>query len=438
MKKTICFIVLALLCLNFSLNAQEQQALTALRIGDSVPEVTINNIINYPHNSSRTSDFRGKLLILDFWATWCSPCIDMIPVIDSLQKQFPSRVQFLEVAYQSQQEVELFMRKHTGKFQINCPVVMADTILQQLFPHRTLPHFVWIDGNGKVVQITDFTAINAVNIRKVLNGTNVPIRQKNDAPAIPHDTSKPFLVNGNGGDGSGLICHSVLSAYDPGLHSRMVYERFAATDPRNSHITCTNVNLQHLYRLAYSEGYRNFGDNKVIMEVRDTNQLTSAFHGEDYREWMQQGHAYCYELTQPSSRRISLYKKMQQDMVYFFPQYTASVEKRGHRCIALVRTSGADKLKSAGDTPVLELNDSGIKVRNLRLDQLVRRLDQYFQQNSPYPLVDHTGYTANADISIEANPGDLASINRGLEKYDLVFKEMDIPVDMLVISDTSH
>ncbi|MGB4400563.1 MAG: TlpA disulfide reductase family protein, partial [Daejeonella sp.] len=95
MKKTIQTIAMATLCLFLSNTALAQTA--ALKIGDKVPDVTINNISNYKSTSAKLSDFKGKLLILDFWATWCAPCIAMIPKMDSLEKAFEGKVAFLSV-----------------------------------------------------------------------------------------------------------------------------------------------------------------------------------------------------------------------------------------------------------------------------------------------------------------------------------------------------
>lgn len=116
-----------------------------LQVGDTVPDVR-----NYKSKSASLSDFKDKLLILDFWATWCSPCVYMIPRMDSLQKQFEGKVQFLAVTAESEKTVAAFRAKYEkrkGK-RIAHPEVVSDTVLRTLFNHTALPHYVWIDPRG--------------------------------------------------------------------------------------------------------------------------------------------------------------------------------------------------------------------------------------------------------------------------------------------------
>src|SRR3954466_8754499 len=115
MKKNLLLIVLGILCLKFSASAQDNATFKGLKIGDTVPDIAINNIINYPTKIAKISDFKGKLLILDFWATWCSPCVGMIPKMEALQKQFNDKLQFLPVSYQAYGDVSAYLSKREKK-----------------------------------------------------------------------------------------------------------------------------------------------------------------------------------------------------------------------------------------------------------------------------------------------------------------------------------
>jgi thiol-disulfide isomerase/thioredoxin len=56
------------------------------------------------------SRYLGKPLVVNFWATWCPPCVKEMPELDALQKQYPA-VQFLGLAVDTQDNVREFTRK---------------------------------------------------------------------------------------------------------------------------------------------------------------------------------------------------------------------------------------------------------------------------------------------------------------------------------------
>ncbi|HEX3024864.1 MAG TPA: TlpA disulfide reductase family protein, partial [Chitinophagaceae bacterium] len=85
--------ILAILLPLLNLYAQ----IKPLGIGDTMPDVQLNNIINYPVSQIPLSPFKNKHTIIDFWATWCSSCIHHFQQLDSLQKQYPQQLQVLLV-----------------------------------------------------------------------------------------------------------------------------------------------------------------------------------------------------------------------------------------------------------------------------------------------------------------------------------------------------
>ncbi len=60
--------------------------------GKEAPAFSVDTVANMPDKPRLAlSDLRGKVVILDFWATWCGPCKAMSPVLDGLQRKFQDR-----------------------------------------------------------------------------------------------------------------------------------------------------------------------------------------------------------------------------------------------------------------------------------------------------------------------------------------------------------
>jgi peroxiredoxin len=64
-------------------------------------------LANLERSKVRLSSFRGKVVVLNFWATWCPPCKQEIPWLNDLQKQFGDEVQVLGVTVDDEDSAEL-------------------------------------------------------------------------------------------------------------------------------------------------------------------------------------------------------------------------------------------------------------------------------------------------------------------------------------------
>jgi len=431
---------MALLCQNFKVQAQDNNAvdvtLKGIQIGQKVPDITITGLHNYkdasgkPSTTAKISNFKGKLLILDFWATWCSPCVAMIPKMDSLQKAFGDKIQFLSVTYQTEKEVLPFLaklEKQQGKH-YDLPVVTDDKELHKLFPHVTLPHYVWLDRDGNVKAITGFKEINATNLGKAIISP-FQLEQKKDM-RVNYDSSKPFLVNGNGGDGSNLIYHVAFTGFTEGLSGG---GSFRTDSLGNRKISIRNVTVEHLLEVAFSDSGRVFNKNNVMLEVENPELLNSNKSGEEYRKWMKEGNAFCYELLVPAKLAANALSIMREDLRRCFSQYNFKVEKRKLPILSLIRTSEVDKIATKGGDVKLDINGSGIEMRNASIGNLFYRLN--FLGRTKNVLVDQTGYKGKVDLRLDANLFNIASLNDELAKYDMKLVEDSIDTDVLVVSD---
>jgi cytochrome c biogenesis protein CcmG, thiol:disulfide interchange protein DsbE len=82
-------------------------------------------------NELRLSSLRGKVVLLDFWATWCVPCREEIPHFVELQQKYGS--QGLQIVGVSMDDSVDPVRPSAEKFQINYPIVMGNAKIGELY-----------------------------------------------------------------------------------------------------------------------------------------------------------------------------------------------------------------------------------------------------------------------------------------------------------------
>lgn len=423
--------------ISFIVAAQRKQP-KELGIGDKLPDIAINKLINYTKPELRLSDFQGKAMILDFWAPWCSPCIAAFPKLDSFQKTFSKDLQILPVTRESRDFSERVLKNMQDVKHIKPPVtVVEDTMLSKLFQHKILPHYVWIDSKGIVKAITGGNEVTHDNLQKLIAGMDLGFAVKRDNRVV--DDDKPVFASHQVKITDELQYHSVITGYmqDVPIPSGSFYDK--------TWIHCTNHSIKSLYLLAFGNWRLEFLDpynSRLILEGFDTNDslMVGVYTKQTRPVWneIKYNNLYNYELVVPDSTftTVEKFELMQQDLNRFFTskKIKGRLEKKTVKVLALQRTSTEDKLKATPGPAVDKHSNYYVNLKNQRLIVFVDMLNAFFKKEGALPVVNETDYRGKVDMEINANLEDRDAVNKELQKYDLKLVEKEKEIEMVVLT----
>lgn len=436
MKININLLATLVFCL--LLHTAQAQQIKRLAVGDQMPELTFSNSHTGGPNKVQLSDFKGKGILIDFWASWCSPCVAAMGFLDSLQVKFKDQLQVISV---TREDNKVIKEVYGRLFPNRAPsflTLIGDTVLEKYFPHQTIPHCVWIDKNGKVTAITDNAAVTFKNIQDMIAGNVVQV--KNKPPKIKLDTHKPPYASKQLNLTDEFLYHSLITRYREDL--QINYARGA----KDNFIACTNSSIIRLYQTAFGKFNLSWLDmNRVICEGFTTFADSASIGLFKSRPLINEfianmkSYAFTYEMAVADTvySRNEIFEIMQQDLNRFFSIYglTARTEKRNHKVLALVAIDGKNHKSFKGTDSIAEkyADPTLLKVVNEPMAYFLSQLEPYL---GDIPLKNETAYNGKVNISLIVEKDNLPSINNALASYGLKLIEKEELWDMVIITKT--
>ena len=141
-------VIAFLLVIGLKISRHQRQSASTQMKGDVAPDFTLQSLEG---QTVHLSDYRGKAVLLNFWATWCAPCKIEMPWFVELQKRYgPEGLQIVGVAMDdaSPKEIAAFA-KDMG---VNYPVLIGKEAVGDAYGGvQFLPESFYIDRNGKVL-----------------------------------------------------------------------------------------------------------------------------------------------------------------------------------------------------------------------------------------------------------------------------------------------
>lgn len=147
-------LIVLVICLCFTacgrnLVADVPDTYPALQEGDSMRDFTATLVDG---STFTLSDHKGKVILLNFWATWCGPCVGEMPAFPRLVEQFGDDLVLIAVnCNESKQIVSKFLLDNSYTF----PVALdPDDAVSDLYPTDGIPYTVLFDKDGNAAHIT--------------------------------------------------------------------------------------------------------------------------------------------------------------------------------------------------------------------------------------------------------------------------------------------
>ncbi|WP_257670784.1 TlpA family protein disulfide reductase [Parapedobacter tibetensis] len=400
----------------------------ALAIGDTLSEMTVGPLVNGNGNSIPLgkSD-HGKAVLIDFWSTWCSSCIAAFPKLQKLQEEFGDKLLIVPVTRQDSATIAAFWRKNKFTKELSLPTVIQDTLLHRYFPHRGVPHVVWLDRDLVVRAITNTDYVTAENIQKIIDNKEVDWIDK--SAVIEYDFSKPLMERTH------METHAFPHFYAT-ITGALKGTGYFSLDEKDSvnqtgRILYINSPIVQLYTKAVQGKHPELSyPTRQLILVRDSLRFVYDDASMYYNEWLA-NYSYCYEVLYPlAGSADEVMENMRLDLNRFLA-LNGRVERKAMACLELVKTD-RPRMPIPGNTRQDE-GDSTAYTYSIK--SIVRSLNLN-RQNPPVLLGDGIdGKSVIASKLTYATLRDIDSVRLEVRKYGYELKETTRQLDMLVIEE---
>ncbi len=149
MKKATWFCTLLILAATLTRCARGPSGEESPEVGRTAPNFKLPDLSGHQVSLDQ---FRGKIVMLDFWATWCGPCRLTMPVLENLQKEYPKDLTLLAINLAEPPDL---VRSYVEKQNIGSTVLLdEDGKVGEAYQSDSIPMQVLIDKQGIVRQVS--------------------------------------------------------------------------------------------------------------------------------------------------------------------------------------------------------------------------------------------------------------------------------------------
>lgn len=373
-------------------------------LGKVCPEFSMSVITsNGTEKNITLSELRGKIVVMEFWATYCAPCIPSLKHFDKLQAQFGGAVKFIAVSEENRDKVDAFLAKSNLK---NITFAMDwGRKLNDMFYHHFIPHTVVIDQNGIVQAFTSPDEVDQYVIRKLINREQVAFTMKHEYQeasytqlmGVSQNYDQPIIVN----KPKNKTYRIEFSNYKAGYATEFIKES-------STEYKFVNCPLTLIYQILYNQK-----TSRVLLDVNDKSKYS-----------FENQNLYCLELNVPDYITKSIQEVGLQQLESLFP-LKSKIEPRLQKVFSIQKSN----LQGATNS----VDSTGIIQKGLTIKDLINYLESNPQLIGNLPIINETGLPDNTLIDLDWFQNYSDSVENRLKTLGLSGEFKMADVDCLVL-----
>ncbi|HYC29349.1 MAG TPA: TlpA disulfide reductase family protein, partial [Chitinophagaceae bacterium] len=256
--------------------------------GDIFPNYILRPVVNAPQSQVDVWSIRGKYIFLNFWGTWCAPCIPEMDSLGKLQKKYANFIQVIGVSNDPKENLVAYLKKRPTT------VWLASDMSANLYRQAGFSFVgqtMILDPQKKIIALVKTDSINNTLIQQLIRGKNIVSNAEVNARSI-QQTGDAFGID------SSVEYGVSIRAYMPGKPSMSTTYRGTALEGRR--LTYYNICPTTLFRDAY-----NITSPEQVVYETDQKQLCN---------FDNKATLLCFDLVVKPSRKDSLKLIMQQKL----------------------------------------------------------------------------------------------------------------------------
>lgn len=378
------------------------QGQAILKASDMFPDLVIRNIINAPVKEFDIHKQQNKFLILNFWGTWCSPCLPEMDSLAKLQVRNNKQVQVIGISDEPVGRLQNYLQRKPSTLWLASD---TNSYLYQQFAFDYVGQSAIIDLQHHIMALVRTDSINQRFIDKLVKGE--PLSSSAETGRKPgYVETDLFAID------STLGFQVSWSSYRPGVPGMSKsYLHSAFEGRRRSYFnTCLSSIIRDMYGVSY---------NQVVYEVPEKSIC-------DYNNKQT---LYCFDLLVRPEQKDSFNIIMRQLVNQLFP-VKARLEKRSIPVYVLRKLPDASNWQESASTEnTYSFSGRGFEGKGIIMKPFV----DYVANELQLPVVDETGLTGKYDIITENTLRTRDDMLAALRKLGLTVEKTNREMDMVII-----